>query len=56
MSALTLPRPEARGRDGAAVRSRSGGCRVGHASGRGEREEVPGQHDCFQPGKCRGVL
>lgn len=28
MSALTLPRPEAAGRDGAAVKSRGGGCAV----------------------------
>lgn len=54
---VTLPRPEAAGRDGAAVKKPGGGGRFGgHACGRGKREEVPGQHDCFQPGKRRGVL
>ena len=59
--AVTLPRPEpaaaaaAAGRDGAAVKSR---CTRfgGHACGRGKGEEVPGQHDCFQPRKCGGIL
>lgn len=46
--AVTLPRPEAAGRDGVAVKSRCDAPVVG--------EEVPGQHDCFQPGKCGGIL
>ena len=54
---VTLPRPEAAGRDGAAVKKPEGGAvSKGHACGRGKREKVPGQHDCFQPGECRGVL
>lgn len=40
--AVTLPTPEAAGRAGV-TRLWSG-------------EEVPGQHDCFQPGKCGGIL
>lgn len=50
--AVTLPRLEAAGRDGAAVKSRwavFGGQACWS-------EQAAGQHDCFQPGKCWGVL